>query len=410
MHPYPFGHYGYGPSSSMFAPADGGDPYYVPHPGMPAHLAFMQHMPSPQVPLQQHQPSVPVSRLNSAAFRQRSSLNSGLGSADENAFSNPIPDGPSVDEELSTPRRSGATHASTSERGNLKRTRIANDSRDAAFIELRVPDQPANAIALLPPLTETSAFRHISKSHDEVTAQRRRRHKLDKLVSGKPVLPSSESGSLLSQPPVSLVDNDSDLMALRLLAPCSCKWTRSSYEQVLAQADTLLLSTLTQGKSGVGSQGELLEPVPAAPLAACLSEPAPDSAVAFALKLQEEGREPEVVEEFIAATATLLNREFSSLRQAISSYSKSSDRFNQTFEREWKQAMILLNSRVPIPDEFSTRLQPDASADAADAAGRDNKKALWELFHHKMSEIVVAKNGLDVVTDGTKILLYMCYG
>lgn len=403
MHPYPFGRYDYGPSSSMYAPADG-DPYYAPHPGMPAPLAFMPHAPSPQMPQHDqhfghHQQAVPVSRLNSAAFRQRSSLSQGLGSANE--FSNPIPDEPSA-HETSTARRIGSTNPGTSERGSLKRNRSNNDSRNAAFVELRVPDQPASAIALLPPLTETSAFRHISKSHHEVTAQRRRRHKLDKLVSGKPVLASSENGSLLSQPPVSLVDNDSDLMALRQLAPCSCKWTRSSYEQVLAQADALMLSTLAQGKSTPGSQGDLIETVAAAmPLASCFSEPAADSAVAFAYKLQEQERDPEVVQEFISATVTLLNRELGSLRQAIIVYNKSSEKFHQTFEREWMQTMSTLNSRVPIPEEFFTRIQPEANADPTDAAGRDNRKALWENFHHKMSEIVVAKNGLDVVMDGT---------
>jgi hypothetical protein len=405
-HPYAFGRYGYdyGPPpsvTSMYSPRDGDDPYSASHPGMPVPLAFMHHASASQLRdtdhlFGRHHPAAPVPRVSSAAgFRQQSSLGSIAG----NAFSNPIPDVPSH-QETSSGRRSSAAAAAASERGSLRRHRISSDGKIAQFVEVSVPNQPANAIALLPPLTETSAFRHISKNHDEVTAQRRRRHKLDKLVSGKPVPANSENGSMLSQPPVSLARNDSDVYDLRQIAPCTCKWTRSSYEQVLAQADSLFLSTIAQGRSAAGTQGDLAEPASAAPLIACLSEPASDSAVSFALKLQRELRSPEAVEEFISATLTLLKREMGSLNRDITSYSKASEKFHETFESNFKQAVNALNARAPIPEEFFSRILLDPNADSGDAAGRENKKVLWESFHQKMSDIVVAKNGLDVVTDG----------
>jgi hypothetical protein len=405
-HPYAFGRYGYdyGPPpsvTSMFSPHDGDDPYSASHPGMPVPLAFMHHAPTSQVRdsdqvFGRHHPAAPVPRVpSSAGFRQQSSLGSIAGKA----FSNPIPDVPSHPETLSS-RRSTATVPGASERGSLKRNRISSDGRSAQFVEVTVPNQPANAIALLPPLTETSAFRHISKNHDEVTAQRRRRHKLDKLVSGKPVSATSENGSMLSQPPVSLASNDSDVYDLRQIAPCTCKWTRSSYEQVLAQADSLLLSTIAQGKSFTGTQDDLTEPAPPAPLVACLSEPASDSAVSFALRLQREMRSPEAVQEFISATLTLLKREMGSLNRDIASYSKASEKFHETFESDFKQAVSALNACAPIPEEFFSRILLDPNANSGEAAGRENKKVLWELFHQKMSDIVVAKNGLDIVTDG----------
>jgi hypothetical protein len=370
---------------------------------MPLHNPFMHQVPDSQLGgsdifIGHNHPAAPVPRVNAAAFRQHGSIRSNPAKV-----SNPIPDcpndrGPAVD------HRSGAAAAGASDRGSLKRSNRANhDGRPAPFVELAVPDQPANAIALLPPLTETSAFRHISKSHDEVTAQRRRRQKLDKLVSGKPVLATSENDNMLSLPPVSLVSTDSDLYDLRQIAPCSCKWTRSSYEQVLAQADALMLSTIAQGKSSSGSQdySTLTEPQSSAPLASCLSEPAADSAVSFAVKLQQQDRSPEVVKEFISATLTLLKREMSSLNQVMACYGQSSENFHQQFDAEWNKAASVLSARTPIPEEFFTRIQSEANAGAGEAAARDHKKFLWELFHQKMSDIVIAKNGLDVVMDGT---------
>jgi hypothetical protein len=413
-HPYAFGRYGYdyGPPpsiTSMYSPRDGEDPYSASHPGMPVPVAFVHHAPASQmrdtnVFLGNQHPAAPVPRVSSAAFRQQSSL--GLGTASN--FANPIPDIPDDRETLIGRRSGGASAAELAERGGLRRSRIysQSDSRVSQFVEVAVPNQPASAIALLPPLTETSAFRHISKNHDEITAQRRRRHKLDKLASGKPVSSTSESGSMLSQPPVSLVNNDSDVYDLRQVAPCSCKWTRSSYEQVLAQADALLLSTIAQGKSSSGALGDLTETATecSAPLTSCFAEPASDSAVSFALKLQQEGRSPQVVSEFITATLTLLKRELSSMNEAAISYSKSSEKFHQMFDSEWKQAVSVLNARTPIPEEFFSRILADTHANSGEVAGRENKKVLWEMFHQKMSDIVVAKNGLDVVVEGTRAL------
>jgi hypothetical protein len=405
VHPYAFGRYGYeyGPPAppsmaSMYSPRDGNDPYSSSHPGMPVPLSFMNR--DAQIRdsdpfLGHYHPAAPVPRVSAAAFRQQGFLSSSAA----NTFSNPIPDVPN-DFETSSGRRSGAAAARTSERNTLRRNRISSDGKSSMYVEVAVPNQPANAIALLPPLTESSAFRHISKNHDEVTAQRRRRHKLDKLVSGKPVSATSENGSMMSQPPVALVNNDSDVHDLRQIAPCLCKWTRSSYEQVLAQADALLLSTIAQGKSATGNQGDFTESASAAPLTICVSEPASDSATAFALKLQEENRSPQMVEEFISATLTLLRRELGSLNMDILSYSKASERFHQTFESDWKHAVSALNARAPIPEEFFSRILPDSNANTEESAGRENKKVLWELFHQKMSDIVVAKNGLDVVVDG----------
>lgn len=413
-HPYAFGRYGYeyGPPpsiTSMYSPRDGEDPYSTSHPGMPVPVAFVHHAPASQMRDANlfhgnQRPTAPVPRVSSAAFRQQSSL--GLSTASNHA--NPIPDMPNDHEALIGRRSDGASAAELAERGSLRRNRISSDSRSSQFLEVAVPNQPASAIALLPPLTETSAFRHISKNHDEITAQRRRRHKLDKLASGKPVSATSENGSMLSQPPVSLVNNDSDVYDLRQVAPCSCKWTRSSYEQVLAQADALLLSTIAQGKSASGAQGDLTESATvcgsAAPLTSCFAEPASDSAVSFALKLQEEGRSPQVVAEFIAATLTLLKRELSSLNHATISYSKSSEKFHQIFDSEWKQAVSVLNARAPIPEEFFSRIAADTHANSGEVAGRENKKVLWDLFHQKMNDIVVAKNGLDVVVEGRSAL------
>jgi hypothetical protein len=122
------------------------------------------------------------------------------------------------------------------------------------------------------------------------------------------------------------------------------------------------------------------------------------------LKLQEEGRSPQVVAEFITATLTLLKRELSSLNHATISYSKSSEKFHQVFDSEWKQAVSVLNARAPIPEEFFSRIAADTHANSGEVAGRENKKVLWELFHQKMNDIVVAKNGLDVVVEGRSAL------
>lgn len=405
-HPYSFGRYDYGvpPSiTSMYAPRDVGDPYFVPHSGMPGPHQFGHHAHASQMEdgdymVGHHHPAkaAPVPRVNAAAFRQHGSIR-----ANPAKVSNPIPDLPK-DHGPTTDHRRVTSVTGNSDRNILKRnTRTALDGRAAPFVELAVPDQPANAIALLPPLTETSAFRHISKTQDEVTAQRRRRHKLDKLVSGKPVLAASEHSNMLSLPPVSLVNSNSDLYDLRQVAPCSCKWTRSSYEQVLAQADALMLTTIVQGKSYPDTQVDVTEPPSSASLASCLSEPAGDSAVAFALKLQQQQRAPEVVKEFISATLMLLKREMGSLNQAISNYSQSSQTFHQTFENEWQKAVNDLSARTPIPEEFFSRIQPEANSSAGESAAKDHTKALWELFHQRMSDIVVAKNGLDVVMEGT---------
>jgi hypothetical protein len=423
----------------MYAPRDNGsmysprhnasDPYFASHPGA---VAFMQpsdndhshghHHPAAVVPRaaaylmgdnahpmhQHHHPAVP--RATATAFRQHSSLSSGLG----RTMPHPVPDRHS-DNPTSTARPAvPATSAAlgNADRGSIKRNRItSNDNSTAAFVELVVPDQPANAIALLPPLTETSAFRHISKNHEEVTFQRRRRHKSEKMVSGKPILASSENGNLLSQPAVSLVANDSDLYHLRHVAPCSCKWTRSSYEQVLAQADALVLTTISQGKSAPRSHEDgFMQPSSADHPASCLAPPAVDSAVSFALKLEEKERPPEVVAEFISATLTLLRHEMRSLNTAIGDYNKATENFHEKFENQLTQAANILNLPTPIPEEYFSRvqpeanasagLQPEANASAGEAVGKEEKKAFWDAFHQKMSSIVLAKNGLDVVADG----------
>jgi hypothetical protein len=403
-HPYAFGRYDYGvpPSiTSMYAPRDVGDPYFVPHSSMPgphpfAHQARASQMEDSEYLIGHQHPAAPIPRVSAAAFRQHSSVRTSPAKV-----SNPIPD-LSNDQSSTNDHRQVAAVAGNADRSSLKRnSRMAHDGRAAPFVELAVPDQPANAIALLPPLTETSAFRHISKSHEEVTAQRRRRHKLEKLVSGKPVLATSENGNMLSLPSVSLVNSESDLYNLRQLAPCSCKWTRSSYEQVLAQADALMLTTIVQGKSYPCTQVDGTELPSSASLASCLSEPAADSAVSFALNLQQQDRAPEVVKEFISTTLMLLKRELGSLNQAISSYSQSSECFHQSFENQWKKALNDLNARTPIPEEFFARLHPEANASTGEAVARDHSKVLWELFHQRMSDIVVAKNGLDVVMEGT---------
>jgi hypothetical protein len=427
--PYAYGRYDYGPppsitsmyaprdSGSMYPPRDGSESYFASH---PSTVAFMQqrdnghshghHHPATAVPphlsaayqmgdITLPHPAVP--RATATAFRQHTSMSSGLG----RTLSHPIPEKYSNNQTSSERLSFPATSATSGnpDSGSIKRNRItSNDNRSAAFVELVVPDQPANAIALLPPLTETSAFRHISKNHEEVTAQRRRRQKSQKMVSGKPVLASSENGILASQPPVSLVDNDSDLYHLRQVAPCSCKWTRSSYEQVLAQADALVLSTIFQGKSVPTTQEtSSSQPTPAAFLATCFATPADDSAVSFALKLEQQERAPEVVAEFISATLTLLKHELSSLKSAITGYSKSTENFHQKFENDLNQASNLLSTQTPIPEEYFVRMQPEANASGGEATGREQKKVFWDVFHQKMSDIVVAKNSLDVVVDGT---------
>ena len=120
MYPHSFGRYDYGPPpsiTSMYAPRDNGsmysprhnasDPYFASHPGA---VAFMQpsdndhshghHHPAAVVPRaaaylmgdnahpmhQHHHPAVP--RATATAFRQHSSLSSGLG----RTMPHPVPD------------------------------------------------------------------------------------------------------------------------------------------------------------------------------------------------------------------------------------------------------------------------------------------------------------------------------
>jgi len=406
----------------MYSAPIASDPYFASHPGA---VAFVQpsdndrshglHHPATVVPRaaaaayqmggnthsmhQHYHPAIP--RPTATAFRQHSSLSSGLG----RTLTHPIPDGHS--DNLTSAARPAvpATSAAVgnSDRGSIKRNRnTSNDNQSAAFVELVVPDQPANAIALLPPLTETSAFRHISKNHEEVTFQRRKRQKSEKMVSGKPMLAASENANLLSQPAVSLVASDSDLYHLRQVAPCSCKWTRSSYEQVLSQADALVLSTISQGKSVSRiHEDSFTQPSSADHTISCMAPPAADSAVSFAVKLEENERPPEVVAEFISAVLTLLKHEMRSLNTAISDYNTSTEKFHEKFENQLTQAANLLNLPTPIPEEYYSRVQPEANASGGEATvAREEKKMFWDAFHQRMSSIVLAKNGLDVVADG----------
>jgi hypothetical protein len=408
QHPYAFGRYDYGPPPSvtaMYTPQDCSDPYLVSHPAFHAPLAYMQQVPPSHlgevdIHASNRRLAPQAHHFNSASVRQHSSV--APDSAKNN--SNPVP----LPDVTHTPEASGCRQSSAiaSGRGSLKRIRMSgSDGRGSQFVEMNVPNQPANAIALLPPLTETSAFRHISKNHDEVTALRRRRHKLDKLVTGKPVVAAAEKANMLSQPPVALVNDGSDLHHMQQLAPCSCKWTRSSYEQVLAQADALVLSSIVEGKSKCGNQLDSTD-ASMAPLIKYFAEPAADSAVSFALKLQKQDSSPEVVQEFISAVLSLLQREMHLLNQAMTSCRSSSHNFRVAFENQLKQAMQLINAKTQIPEDFYARIHPDANS-AGEAAGKDHKKLLWEIFHQKVSDIVVAKNGLDVVADGT--LLYASF-